>query len=127
MRVRQIAPGLWRSAGEEQGSRAQERAVPREPAQGPAPQDQEQGAQGIVINGLPILNVTNVTVDLDKYYRDEVISGPGAFVEVANDFDDFGRAFLRKLRREITPSISHDDRARRGLIQLSHSRRMNVR
>ena len=88
---------------------------------------QQARALGIVINGLPILNVTNVTVDLEKYYRDEVISGPGAFVEIANDFDDFGRAFLRKLRREITPSISRDDRARRGPIRLAHTRRMNVR
>ena len=86
---------------------------------------QQARALGIVINGLPILNVTNATVDLGKYYRDEVISGPGAFVEIANDFDDFGRAFLRKLRREITPSISRDDRAPRGLIQLAHTRRMN--
>lgn len=86
---------------------------------------QRARALGVVINGLPILNVTNATVDLDEYYRDEVISGPGAFVEIADDFDDFGRAFLRKLRREITPSISHDDRAPRGLIQLAHTRRMN--
>ena len=87
---------------------------------------QQARALGIVINGLPILNVTNVTVDLDKYYRDEVISGPGAFVEIANDFDDFGRAFLRKLRREITPSISHKNLAPRGLVQFAHTRRMNV-
>ncbi len=87
---------------------------------------QQARALGIVINGLPILNVTNVTVDLDKYYRDEVISGPGAFVEIANDFDDFGRAFLRKLRREITPSISREDVAPRGLVRLAQTRRMSV-
>lgn len=55
---------------------------------------------GIVINGLPILTTSQ---DLDRYYRDYVIAGPGAFVEAADGYDDFARAFLRKLRREISP------------------------
>lgn len=60
-------------------------------------------AQGIVINGLPILIDTFF---LDRYYRDNVIAGPGAFIEVANDYASFARAFLRKLRREVSPYIS---------------------
>ena len=56
-----------------------------------------------MINGLPILIDTYA---LDRYYRDKVISGPDAFLEIAHDYNDFSRAFLRKLRREITPSIS---------------------
>ena len=60
---------------------------------------------GIEINGLPILVDT---YGLDIYYRVNVISGPGAFVEIAEDYDDFTRAFLRKLRREVTPSISRN-------------------
>ncbi len=60
---------------------------------------------GIEINGLPILVDT---YGLDIYYRVNVISGPGAFVEIAEDHDDFTRAFLRKLRREVTPSISRN-------------------
>ncbi len=61
---------------------------------------------GIAINGLPILIDT---YNLDRYYRDEVISGPDAFLEIARDYNDFARAFLRKLRREIAPTISRND------------------
>jgi hypothetical protein len=61
---------------------------------------------GIEINGLPILIDT---FNLDIYYREQVISGPGAFLEIATDYDDFARAFLRKLWREIVPSISRND------------------
>ena len=61
------------------------------------------GEAGIAINGLPILVDT---YGLDAYFRREVIAGPGAFVEIATDYDDFARAFLRKLRRELTPLIS---------------------
>jgi hypothetical protein len=61
---------------------------------------------GVVINGLPIVNDRPTfgrpsPVPLDTYYRDEVIGGPGAFLEVAENFDSFGRAVLRKLLREI--------------------------
>ena len=59
------------------------------------------GELGIVVNGLPILTSSPA---LDRYYRNYVITGPGAFVEVAADHDDIARAFLRKLRREISPS-----------------------
>jgi hypothetical protein len=48
---------------------------------------------------------------LARYYREKVISGPDAFLEIASDYDDFARAFLRKLRREIAPSISRNDAA----------------
>ena len=65
------------------------------------------GPLGIVINGLPILTRTDSeTADLDLYFRESVIDGAGAFVEVADDYDDFARAFRRKLLREITPVIS---------------------
>lgn len=55
-------------------------------------------AQGVTINGLVILGAEP---DPFPQYRDEVIGGPGAFVEVAQDFTDYPRAFLRKLLREI--------------------------
>lgn len=60
-------------------------------------------ALGIEINGLPILVDT---YNLDTYYREKVILGPGAFVEIAKDYDDFARAFRRKLRREIAPQLA---------------------
>jgi hypothetical protein len=89
----------------------------------------EADALGIVINGLPILTYTNPAekADLDTYYREEVIHGPGAFIEIANEFDDFSRAFLRKLRREITPVVSQENATPRALIQKTHARQINVR
>lgn len=63
--------------------------------------------QGIVINGLPVMmNRTNfgrpADAGLDKYYEENVIGGPGAFMIVAANFDDFGRAVRSKLIREIS-------------------------
>jgi len=63
-------------------------------------------AEGIVINGLPIVNDRPTfgrmpPVPLDEYYRDQVIGGPGAFMVVAEDFNSFGNAVKRKLIREI--------------------------
>ncbi len=89
---------------------------------------QMANALGIVINGLPILTYTGVdSYDLDTYYREKVIQGPGAFVEIANDYDDFARAFLRKLQREMTPLVSQENVAPRALIQETHARQPNVR
>ncbi len=98
----------------------------------------EASAMGIVINGLPILthivgysngiptSTEDDFYDLDTYYRENVISGPGAFVEAANDYDDFARAFLRKLLREIAPLVSQEDAVPRTLIQETHARRRNA-
>lgn len=53
---------------------------------------------GVTINGLAIVHKTP---DLVDYYRQHVIGGPGAFVVPARDYDDFPRAILLKLLREI--------------------------
>ena len=94
---------------------------------------QKANALGIVINGLPILTRTvshSLTrpsrtyvdfYDLETYYRENVIQGPGAFVKIADDYDDYARAFLRKLLREITPLVSQDNAAPRALIQETHA------
>ncbi len=63
--------------------------------------------QGIVINGLPVMmNRTNFgrppDLTLDKYYEENVIGGPGSFVIVAGNFDQFGRAVRNKLVREVS-------------------------
>ncbi|WP_439549692.1 DUF1194 domain-containing protein [Falsiroseomonas sp.] len=63
-------------------------------------------ADGITINGLPILNDRPTfgrapPVPLDIYYRDSVIGGQGAFMIAAEDFEAFGNAVRRKLIREI--------------------------
>jgi hypothetical protein len=67
-------------------------------------------AKRIVINGLVILSErtmpwnaehTNPPGGLEKYYRDNVIGGPGAFVMVAEDYNSFGRAIVKKMIAEI--------------------------
>lgn len=60
-------------------------------------------AEGITINGLPILADRTVHggLPLDEYYRENVIGGPGAFVVAAEDFRSFARAVRRKLILEI--------------------------
>lgn len=64
-------------------------------------------ARGITINGLPIVNERPnpwggpPARDLDLYYQDHVIGGPGAFMIVAESFDDFASAILSKLILEI--------------------------
>jgi hypothetical protein len=55
-------------------------------------------AKGVGINGLPILTLEP---DLDRYYRDNVIGGPGAFVIAAKDYETFADAILKKLIAEI--------------------------
>jgi hypothetical protein len=55
-------------------------------------------AAGVGINGLPILALEP---DLDRYYYDSVIGGPGAFVVAAKDYETFGEAILKKLITEI--------------------------
>ena len=55
--------------------------------------------QGIRINGLPILSLEP---DLDVYFRQSVIGGPGAFVVTARDYNVFADAIMRKLVAEIS-------------------------
>jgi hypothetical protein len=75
-------------------------------------------AEGIVINGLPIVNDRPTfgrmpPVPLDEYFRESVVGGPGAFVIVAEDFHSFGNAVRRKLIREIA-ARDDDGAIRRG-------------
>jgi hypothetical protein len=58
----------------------------------------EAVADGISINGLPILTVEP---DLDHYYYANVIGGPGAFMVPAANYDNFADAVLKKLINEI--------------------------
>jgi hypothetical protein len=73
----------------------------------PAEQARDRSvAEGITINGLPILNDRPTfgrppPVPLDQYFRESVIGGAGAFVIAAEDFESFGQAVRRKLIREI--------------------------
>jgi len=65
---------------------------------------------GVAINGLVILSEvplpwnpehTNPPGGLAKYYRDNVIGGPGSFVLEAKDFNSFGQAIIKKMIAEI--------------------------
>jgi hypothetical protein len=67
-------------------------------------------SKGVTINGVVILTQTagpwlsehtNPTGGLERYYRDYVIGGPGAFVIVAEDHKSFGQAIIKKLIAEI--------------------------
>ena len=64
-------------------------------------------AKGLIINGLPIVNGRPSMFgrpslhNLDLYYVNCVIGGPGAFVIVANGTKDYAKAILRKLILEI--------------------------
>jgi hypothetical protein len=71
----------------------------------------EAVAAGVVINGLPILALEP---DLDRYYEDYVIGGPGAFVVATKSYETFADAILKKLVTEI----ARNDR--------SHSRRTST-
>ena len=54
--------------------------------------------EGVVINGLPIVSLE---YDLDKYYFNNVIGGPGSFMVPADSYENFAQAVLRKLILEI--------------------------
>jgi hypothetical protein len=63
-------------------------------------------AKGIVINGLPIMikepSYSTMDIDnLDWYYEDCVIGGPGAFVVPIKDRENFKEAIRTKLIREV--------------------------
>jgi hypothetical protein len=55
-------------------------------------------AQGVTINGLPILNNSRF---LEQYYRTSVTGGPGSFVLPAETYVEFVQAIRRKLVLEL--------------------------
>ncbi|MEX0281582.1 MAG: DUF1194 domain-containing protein [Arenibacterium sp.] len=59
---------------------------------------------GVTVNGL-IVQMPDYQAErsLQDYYRNEVLFGPGAFLEVAKGFADYERAMRRKLERELKP------------------------
>jgi hypothetical protein len=62
---------------------------------------------GITINGLPILALE---LDLDRYYFDNVIGGPGAVMVPAENYDAFADAILKKLIIEIAANMPQKSR-----------------
>jgi hypothetical protein len=60
------------------------------------------GALGITVNALAVLHEEP---ELEAYYAAEVITGPGAFVQRAESYDDFADAIRRKLLRETGAAL----------------------
>lgn len=74
--------------------------------------------RGITVNGLPLMTrIGLMTVfdirDLDVYYRECVIGGPGAFVIPVHDWDQFAAAVRRKLVLEMSGRVPSDRPAAR--------------
>jgi hypothetical protein len=66
---------------------------------------------GITVNGL-VVNGADYEAEtgLIAYYQGQVIRGPGAFIEIAQGFEDYERAMRRKLERELSlPSVGMTD------------------
>ena len=68
---------------------------------------------GVVINGLPIIlkRGYNSAYDIDKlddYYADCVIGGPGSFMNVITEREQFPAAIRSKILREVAQSTQSD-------------------
>ena len=82
-------------------------------------------AAGITVNGVPINNFDGSAFtlpDLDVYYRECVIGGPGAFAIAADGFESFGSAILRKMILEIAGGVPEGpDRVHRAEVQVAQA------
>ena len=67
---------------------------------GPAYFAERGDFDGLIINGLV---VKGAVPDPEPYFRKEVARGPGAFVMVAGNYEEYAEAILEKLLREIAP------------------------
>ncbi len=77
-------------------------------------------AQGIVVNGLPVMddNANGYYPDLDKYYAGCVVGGRGAFVVVVRKYSDFMAAMRHKLILEVS---QNEDQIRQAMNELQDS------
>lgn len=77
-------------------------------------------AAGITINGLPIVlnrpfNSSFDIDNLDEYYEDCVIGGPGSFMLAIRERDQFASAIRAKILREVAQASQNDAGPRRAL------------
>ncbi len=85
----------------------------------PAEDARDEAVQaGVVINGLPILTLEP---DLDIYYQQNVIGGPGAFMIAVQNYEAFAAALRNKLITEIAATGSSEDVVDVGLHQVRRS------
>ncbi len=73
---------------------------------GPLVSYQAVAFDDITVNGLVVANAADFQTEerLTAFFRDQVLHGPGAFMIVADGFDDYERAMRIKLERELTPA-----------------------
>ncbi|HEX5280030.1 MAG TPA: DUF1194 domain-containing protein [Micropepsaceae bacterium] len=78
-------------------------------------------AQGIIINGLPVMDdmANGYFADLDKYYAGCVTGGRGAFVVVVKSYRDYATAMRRKLILEIS---GNETRLKQAMAPAGQSR-----
>lgn len=82
----------------------------------PAEDARDEAVQvGVIINGLPILTLEP---ELDVYYRQNVIGGPGAFVIAVQNYGAFAAALRNKLITEIARDGSGEHAVDVGLRQV---------
>ena len=61
---------------------------------------------GVTVNGLVVdVGDDEGEIALVEFFHAEVLRGPGAFVEVAQSFDQYEEAMRRKLEREVRPRM----------------------
>jgi hypothetical protein len=60
----------------------------------------------ITVNGLVIANAADFQTEerLTAFFENQVLHGPGAFMVLADGFEDYERAMRIKLERELTPA-----------------------
>ncbi|MEL6264784.1 MAG: DUF1194 domain-containing protein [Pseudomonadota bacterium] len=73
----------------------------------PGPVSLAVAASGYTINALVI---RGAVPDPVEHFEHQVIAGPAAFIEIAEGFDDYPEAILRKLLREIDRPMIVSDR-----------------
>ena len=62
--------------------------------------------EGVTVNGLVVnAGEYEAEVNLIAYYRAHVLRGPGAFLEIANGFENYAAAMERKLIRELSAMV----------------------
>ena len=65
---------------------------------------------GVTVNGLVVNGADyEAEINLIDYYRDNVLYGSGAFLVIAQGFEDYERAIRRKLERELGTRILGSD------------------
>lgn len=83
-------------------------------------------AKGITINGLPLMTRSGFSTvydvgDLDVYYENCVVGGPGAFVIPVNDWSQFPEAIRRKLVLELAgPAYGPAETGKQPVVLISN-------